>query len=1463
MKSKQLLKVFLAGFMMTLSGVLTGYAQDWVSIDPNSVTLKKGETKTVEVKFETGYTGTSVTWTYLGRTTVVNGTVDGNKITLEGVAEGETFVSCDVKGTKDSKEKTKSFMIDVNVSAPAATSITLPATASVKQGETLELKPTFYPTDASTNGLTWTSSDNAIATVSASGKVIGVKKGEATITVKTANDKSAQCKVTVTAPAPTDITLPATASVKQGETLELTPTLAPTGAESTITWTSSDETIAKVTGGVVTGVKVGKATIKAKVSDEIYAECEVTVTAPAPTGITIDAATASVKQGKTIELKPKFTPDDAESTLTWISSDEKVATVSASGVVKGVKEGTATITVKTANEKTATCTVTVTAPDPTAVILPETKEVKKGESVTLAPKYTPENATTTLTWKSSDETIATVADGDVTGVKEGKVTITVTTANGKSAECEVTVTAPAPTGISFDAATASVKQGKTLELKPTLDPTGAESTLTWSTSDEKVATVSASGVVKGVKVGTAKITVETANGQKATCDVTVTAPDPTAVSLPTTAKVKVGATLTLTPTYTPENATTTLTWDSESKEIATVSDGVVTGVKEGTAKITVKTANGKTAFCLVTVEPAEAAAPVDPTTITLPGVTQNVKQGETLDLKEKWTLDPTDASTVNLEWSTSAKEVATVADGVVTGVKASDTEVTISVKVKGSTEDAKTCTVKVLGPNPTRISLPTTKKVKVGEKVTLEPVMTPSDAYTEDFEWTSSKPEFATVSKGEVTGVKEGTATITVKTANELSSFCVVTVIPADPADPTTITLPTDAQEVKQGETLDLTKVWTLDPTDASTANLEWTSSDETIATVADGVVTGVKASDTEVTITVKIKGSDADLATCKVKVTDPDLASISLPTTAEVNKDATLDLKAQLTLTPDNAPEPTVTWSSAAEDIATVDATTGVVNGVKVGQAKITAKVSDEIFAECEVTVIAPVLTKIELPATLKMCVGEKKDLAYELDLTPDDAETPELIWESSNKDVVRVNANGVVIALNLGTAIILAQTSDGSLTATCEVTVSEEPDLSTLDNALYVNPLTVKKGETSFELPICLKDNVTAVGTSFTVKLPEGMTFATDEEGDIKAPTLNDARAKSDDFNVYVAGAEGTYNVSLMPKATTNVIADTDGKLLTFTVNVPDDVEICTYTVRLTSAMLTVKADDGTLSTLDLPNTSADLEVTVANPGDVNNDGKVDNTDAVMIIFASLGEDQEGYDSTSADVNNDGRVDLTDAIIVLYQSLGVDPLTPQSSRRKVAQASDANDALVIDNVVIEKGGTVELPVKFVNSIGDKIVGMQMNLVLPEGISTVKDEEELPVFVLNGTTCPKMSLYPTSNDGFGMLPTTLNASVKGSEGTLFTTTLCADSNLEAGSALEAQVTNAVFTVKDASGIHSVAVNDFSFGITVGDGDGADGIAGIAGAEKNGAARYSLSGQRVDSNFKGIVVTNGKKMLVK
>ena len=155
-------------------------------------------------------------------------------------------------------------------------------------------------------------------------------------------------------------------------------------------------------------------------------------------------------------------------------------------------------------------------------------KLNEGDQTTLTATVNPSNATNkNVTWTSSDNAVATVANGKVTAVKAGTATITVKTEDGnKTATCTVTVTAKTypVESVTLDKTSVELTEGAETTLTATVNPSNATNkNVTWTSSDNAVATVS-NGKVTAVKAGTATITVKTEDGNKtATCTVTVTA----------------------------------------------------------------------------------------------------------------------------------------------------------------------------------------------------------------------------------------------------------------------------------------------------------------------------------------------------------------------------------------------------------------------------------------------------------------------------------------------------------------------------------------------------------------------------------------------------------------------------------------------------------------------------------------------------------------------------------------------------------------------------------------------------------------------------------------------------------------------------------------------------------------------------------------------------------------------------
>lgn len=237
-----------------------------------------------------------------------------------------------------------------------------------------------------------------------------------------------------------------------------------------------------------------------------------------------------------------------------------------------------------------------------------------GETATLSATVKPDDATdNSVTWTSSEPTIATVdQNGKVTAKAKGSATITAK-AGEKTATCAVTVNEATSTetvdvtGVTLTPKTLTLEEGKTSTLTATVAPSNAsDKTVSWTSSEPTIATVDQNGKVTAVKAGQTNITVTTNNGNKTdTCAVTVTTKtvDVQSITLDNTAlTLEVDEIGTLTATVTPNDATNkTVTWESDTTEVATVDNsGKVTAIKEGSATITASVGE-KSASCTVTV----------------------------------------------------------------------------------------------------------------------------------------------------------------------------------------------------------------------------------------------------------------------------------------------------------------------------------------------------------------------------------------------------------------------------------------------------------------------------------------------------------------------------------------------------------------------------------------------------------------------------------------------------------------------------------------------------------------------------------------------------------------------------------------------------------------------------------------------------------------------------------------------
>lgn len=500
------------------------YEPTRITVAPSSTSAVAGDTKQFTTTLTPGDAKTTITWSSSNQSVA---TVDSNGLAT-CVAAGTTTITATTDNGLSASATLKVYPVVESVSI-SNTELTL------AEGDTYKLTASVVPADAFYTGITWSSSNTAVATVDKDGTVTAIAPGTATITAKNDSGKSATCKVTVNKLiiAATGIELSSpSAKMVVGETLSLSANVMPANTtDKTVAWSSDNESVATVDNdGLVTAVWVGSANITATCGS-VSANCAITVERGyvEVTSVTLNQNTLTIKEGERATLTATVNPDDAtEKKVTWSSDNEAVATVNEIGMVKGIKAGIANITATAGNCSTG-CTVTVLAPEVPVVlpngvtILPAFVELKRGETAQLNATVTPASADDkTLTWTSSNEAVATVdANGLVTGTGNGTATITATTVNGLTASSMASVTIVLE-GITLTPEEYTAVEGAEFDL--TVAPVPADAVLpgvVWKSTDTSVVSVNNQGHCVVKKEGVAEITAK-AGGFEAKCIVTGT-----------------------------------------------------------------------------------------------------------------------------------------------------------------------------------------------------------------------------------------------------------------------------------------------------------------------------------------------------------------------------------------------------------------------------------------------------------------------------------------------------------------------------------------------------------------------------------------------------------------------------------------------------------------------------------------------------------------------------------------------------------------------------------------------------------------------------------------------------------------------------------------------------------------------------------------------------------------------------
>jgi len=339
---------------------------------------------------------------------------------------------------------------------------------------------------------------------------------------------------------------------------------------------------------------------------------------------------------------------------------------------------------------------------------------------------------------------------------------------------------------------------------------------------------------------------------------------------------------------------------------------------------------------------------------------------------------------------------------------------------------------------------------------------------------------------------------------------------------------------------------------------------------------------------------------------------------------------------------ETTLIWNSSNPSVATVSSD-GLITGINSGTTTITCTAHNGVSAQCEVTVNPVQVSGITLnESEAEMVVGEK--LSLTATIAPDNATDKSVTWSSTNEAVAVVSESGQVTAVGSGTCQIKATANDGSeLTASCLVTVEK-------NNKLAVTDMTQCNGGRGV-LNVLLSDEETILGFQFDLKLPEGVTVPTNENGNLMASLTGNAVNTHSISSSMVS--EGLYRF-VITSQTGRAISNDNGDGMTITIDVADDVAVGVYEITIKDIEMTVKKSGGVYEDVHPRDNTALLTITDAVIGDVTGDTRITVTDVITLISYIQEEAPARFIQKAADVNGDGKITITDAVQMIDIILG-----------------------------------------------------------------------------------------------------------------------------------------------------------------------------------------------------------------
>lgn len=563
--------------------------------------------------------------------------------------------------------------------------------------------------------------------------------------------------------------------------------------------------------------------------------------------------------------------------------------------------------------------------------------------------------------------------------------------------------------------------GESRTVKVTVSPAGSVS---WRSLDPSVASVSSSGKVRALSLGTASVLAE--SGGSAWEVQTVVHPAPSVIRLDRSSiTMGVGEEWKL-GVYFSGDEYGSVSWSSSSKAVSVDADGYVYAKKTGTAKVTAKTYNGKKATCRITVKKAVTSIRFLPGTIVM-------GEGETRQATIE--LMPKGSATCRLVWNTDYRAAATVDEnGVITAHRADTGNAAVisviaanGIRAEGSLWVYLAPAYLILGEHEVTCSVGMSGNMDLSRRSASSGIAGGAVTYL------SGDPSILTVSQtGEYKAKKAGTTYIAATAYNGVRDECFVTVLPA----PTRVNVSPKTLYLAVGENAKLT----ASVPDGTPAEYEWSSSGKQLGTGRDCTVTGKKVG--TVTVTVKTQNGKKDTCTVKVKKAP---TSVDWSCGNDFSWGVGESRKPSVGFLPAGADCNERSWSSSAPSVIAYDPLTGCLKAKSAGTATVTLTVFGGLSRSRTVRVYsAPTRIEPSLPE-LTLSVGMSDTLVYRL-FGGSETAGGSVTFSTSGKDRASVSSFGQITAKKAGECIITLTAYNG-VKASVPVRVVKAPSGITLD--------------------------------------------------------------------------------------------------------------------------------------------------------------------------------------------------------------------------------------------------------------------------------------------------------------------------------------------------------------------------------------------------------------------------------